>query len=56
MCGGGNEGYASTEDVLDFLGVQFSAGVNAALLLLMFVVVRIMAFFALKSQKAEERM
>ena len=56
VCGGGNEGYASTEDVLDFLGVQFSAGVNAALLLLMFVVVRIMAFFALKMQKAEERM
>lgn len=56
VCEGGSDGYASTEDVLDFLGVQFSAGVNAALLLVMFIVVRILAFFALKSKKADERM
>lgn len=55
VCEGGSDGYASTEDVLDFLGVQFSAGVNAALLLVMFIVVRILAFFALKSKKADER-
>ena len=55
-CDGGSEGFASTQDVLEFLGVEFSAGVNAALLLAMFIVVRIFAFFALKSKKAEERM
>mmetsp|Transcript_2795 Transcript_2795/g.7063 ORF Transcript_2795/g.7063 Transcript_2795/m.7063 type:complete len:777 (+) Transcript_2795:113-2443(+) len=54
-CAGGSEGYASKEDVLDFLGVEFSAGLNAALLIVIFVVVRVMAFFALKSKKAEER-
>lgn len=47
--------YASELDVLDFLGVEFTAGFNAALLLVMFVVIRIMAFFALKSKKASER-
>ncbi len=55
-CEGGSEGYASEQEVLDFLGVQFTAGQNAALLLTIFVVVRIMAFFALKSKKSEERM
>lgn len=55
-CNGASTGYASEKDVLDFLGVQFSAGINAALLLAMFIVIRIMAFFALKSKKADERM
>ena len=55
-CEGGSTGAASTEEVLEFLGVEFSAGVNAALLLALFVVVRVAAFFALKSKKAEERM
>jgi ABC-type multidrug transport system permease subunit len=54
-CDGGSTGYASEAEVLDFLGVQFSAGVNAAMLLVLFVVIRIGAFFALKSKKAEER-
>ena len=48
--------YATEQEVLDFLGVEFSAGLNAALLFIMFIVVRIMAFFALKSKKADERM
>mmetsp|Transcript_14108 Transcript_14108/g.30660 ORF Transcript_14108/g.30660 Transcript_14108/m.30660 type:complete len:736 (+) Transcript_14108:72-2279(+) len=56
VCNGGSTGYASEQEVLDFLGVQFSAGVNAALLLAMFIVIRIMAFFALKNKKADERM
>ena len=55
-CKGGDAGTASVEDVLQFLGVQFSAGFNAAMLLLIFIVVRIGAFYALKSKKAEERM
>jgi ABC-type multidrug transport system permease subunit len=54
-CQGGAVGSASVEEVLDFLGVQYSAGFNAALLFVMFVVIRIMAFFALKSKKADER-
>jgi len=56
VCNNGSTGYASEQEVLDFLGVEFSAGLNAGLLLVMFIVVRIMAFFALKSKKAEERM
>lgn len=56
VCEGGDTGYASEQDVLDFLGVEMSAAANAALLLVMFVVIRIMAFFALKSKKADERM
>lgn len=54
-CQGGAVGYASEEDVLEFLGVQYSAGLNAALLFCIFVIIRIMAFFALRSKKAEER-
>ncbi|KAL7542532.1 hypothetical protein ACHAXR_011860 [Thalassiosira sp. AJA248-18] len=55
-CNNLSTGYASERAVLDFLGVEFSAWTNAALLLVIFVVVRIFAFFALKSKKAEERM
>lgn len=55
-CENADNGYASVQEVLDFLGVEFSAGFNAAMLLVMFIVVRIMAFYALKSKKAEERM
>ena len=55
-CNGGDTGAASVEDVLQFLGVEFSAGFNAAMLLVIFIVVRIFAFYALKSKKAEERM
>ena len=47
--------FATEREVLDFLGVELSAGTNASLLLVMFVVVRVMAFFALKGQKAGER-
>ena len=55
-CNGGSTGYATEEEVLNFLGVEYSAGLNAALLLIMFIVIRVMAFFALKSKKSEERM
>jgi ABC-type multidrug transport system permease subunit len=43
------------EEVLEFLGVQYSVGFNVLLLFVMFVIVRIMAFFALKNKKADER-
>ena len=56
VCAGGNSGSASVEEVLKFLGVQYSVGFNVLLLFVMFVVVRIMAFFALKNKKADERM
>ena len=55
VCAGGNSGSASVEEVLKFLGVQYSVGFNVLLLFVMFVVVRIMAFFALKNKKADER-
>lgn len=55
-CEGQDTGYATEEEVLDYLGVEWSAGLNAALLLVMFVVIRVLAFFALKSKKADERM
>jgi len=54
-CEGRSYGYASEQDVLDFLGTEFSAGMNAGLLFLIFVIVRTFAFFALKSKKPEER-
>lgn len=55
-CNGGSTGYATEESIVKFLGVEFSAGLNASLLLVMFIVIRVMAFFALKSKKADERM
>ena len=55
-CKGANAGTASVEDILQFLGVQFSAGFNSAMLLLVFIIACVGAFYALKSKKAEERM
>ena len=55
-CGGDNGGEASVADVLGFLGVQGSAGFNAGMLLVIFLVMRVAAFYALRRQKAEERM
>lgn len=55
VCAGGSSGSASVEEVLQFLGVQYSVGFNVLLLFVMFVIVRIMAFFALKNKKADER-
>lgn len=54
-CQGSTTGTASVEEVLDFLGVQYSTGFNVGMLLLLFFVVRILAFVALKHKKAEER-
>ena len=56
VCEGLSTGTASEDEVLEFLGVQFSTGFNAAMLIVLFIIVRVMAFFALKSKKAEERM
>ena len=54
--GGDDGGEASVADVLGFLGVQGSAGFNAGMLLVIFLVMRVAAFYALRRQKAEERM
>mmetsp|Transcript_26096 Transcript_26096/g.39464 ORF Transcript_26096/g.39464 Transcript_26096/m.39464 type:complete len:713 (+) Transcript_26096:132-2270(+) len=54
-CGNSASGTASVQDVLDFLGVQYSTGFNVGMLLLLFVVVRVLAFIALKNKKAGER-
>jgi ABC-type multidrug transport system ATPase subunit len=53
-CGTGG-GYVSNEDLLNFLGVQGSVAFNVCMLFTMFVVLRIVAFFALRSKKATER-
>jgi len=54
-CGGSDSGYVSNAELLKFLGVQGSVGFNVGMLITVFVVVRIGAFYALKSKKAEER-
>jgi hypothetical protein len=55
-CEGLDTGYASESEILEFLGVQFSTGFNVAMLIVLFIIVRIMAFYALKTKKADERM
>jgi ABC-type multidrug transport system ATPase subunit len=54
-CGGASSGAASVQDVLKFLGVEFSTGFNVAMLLILFVGMRFFAFFALKHKKSVER-
>lgn len=54
-CMGGNEGYATSEEVLKHLGVQGSVGFNAGLLFLMFLVPRYFAFIMLKRANSTER-
>ena len=54
-CGGASSGAASVQDVLKFLGVEFSTGFNVAMLLILFVGMRFLAFFALKHKKSVER-
>lgn len=48
-------GSASVEEVLKFLGVQYSTGFNVGMLLVLFFVMRVVAYFALKHKKAGER-
>jgi len=55
VCNNTSVGTASVDEVLDYLGVQGSTSFNASMLLVVFFVVRVMAFFALKSKKANER-
>ncbi len=53
--GASTTGFVSAEDLKSFLGVQGSVGFNVGLLIAMFVVVRIIAFVALRSKKPAER-
>lgn len=54
-CENADSGTACVQDVLEFLGVQFSTGFNVGMLLVLFVIVRILAFLSLKHKKAVER-
>lgn len=54
--GRGVDGHASVQEVLDFLGVEGTVMFNVGMLFVLFAVIRIMAFYALKHKKAEERM
>lgn len=55
VCEGGSEGAASVNDILTFLGVEGTPGFNVGLLIVIFIVMRVLAFFALKGKKAGER-
>lgn len=56
LCGGGNDyGYASAEDVVVYLGAEGSIGFNVAMLLVICLVPRYMAYLALRRQKGGER-
>jgi len=48
-------GEAPVEDVLQSLGVTGSVAFNSCMLIVMFVVLRIASFYALKGKKADER-
>ena len=55
LCGGRNTGYASAEDVQEFIGIQGSLGFNIGLLLVICFVPRVIAYMALRRHKEGER-
>jgi ABC-type multidrug transport system permease subunit len=56
ICGGGNTGSASPEEVLNSLGVQGSVGFNVGMLFVLIFVPRYIGYRALRAKKAGERM
>jgi ABC-type multidrug transport system permease subunit len=55
LCGGSTTGYASSEDVIEFLGVQGTVGFNIAILIVIGLVPRYVAYLALRAKKEGER-
>jgi len=55
LCGGSDTGYASSEDVIAFLGVQGSVGFNVGILIAIGLVPRYFAYLALRSKKEGDR-
>ena len=50
-CRGQNSGFATSQEVYDFLDVQGSVGFNISLLFVIFVVFRLWAYAALRYKK-----
>ena len=55
LCNGSDEGYASPEEVMAFLGVQGSVGFNIGILIAIGLVPRYLAYLALRSKKEGDR-
>ena len=55
LCGGSTTGYASSEDVIAFLGVQGTVGFNVGILIVIGLVPRYIAYLALRAKKEGER-
>lgn len=55
LCGGSDEGYATPEQVTQFLRVDGSIGFNVGMLLVISAVPRYVAYLALRSKKSGER-
>jgi len=55
LCGGSNEGYATAEQVRDFINIQGSLGFNIGILLVICFVPRFVAYLALRSKKEGDR-
>jgi len=55
QCKGGDEGFVSTEDMIEFTGAQGSVGFNVGMLIVLFLLPRYIAFLYLKRQKPAER-
>lgn len=55
LCGGADTGYATADEVLDFLGVQGSVGFNVGMLFVIISVPRYVAYLALRSKKGGDR-
>eukprot|EP00978_Attheya_sp_CCMP212_P002734 scaffold5598_cov60-Attheya_sp.AAC.2 len=55
VCGGEDTGYATPDEIIDFLGVQGSVGFNVGMLFVLIMVPRLFAFWALRRQRGGER-
>jgi ABC-type multidrug transport system ATPase subunit len=55
LCNGSDDGYASSEAVISFLGVQGSVGFNVGVLIAIGLVPRYLAYLALRSKKEGDR-
>ena len=55
ICGGSDEGYATPEQIKEFLGVEGSVGFNVGMLLIISTVPRYFAYLALRSKKSGDR-
>mmetsp|Transcript_10758 Transcript_10758/g.19788 ORF Transcript_10758/g.19788 Transcript_10758/m.19788 type:complete len:635 (-) Transcript_10758:82-1986(-) len=55
LCGGSSTGYAASEDVISYLGVQGTVGFNVGILIVIGLVPRYVAYLALRAKKEGDR-